>query len=329
MNAMLEAFGLSGVNSGELFILLLVFLTVVLLVATVYFLLIGGRSASKRLAKLTGDMDEQETPAGERLIEKERHGGLFGKVTTSAGKVAAPRHEEGRRRLRQKLVQAGFHSRQAVTNYIALKAILAILFPGAYMFWNLFYKFTPETTAIMLLLGLAGFFLPSIVLHHMTQKRQQGILMALPDALDLMVICVEAGLGLDMTFKRVGDEMLSLNKDLSEEFYMVNREIRAGANREDSFKHMAWRTGVPEVHNLMTILTQTSKFGTSVARALRVHADAMRVKRRQVAEEQAAKSAVKLVFPLVMFIFPTIIVVLAGPAAIRIIRVLLPAFGGG
>ncbi|PLX81858.1 MAG: type II secretion system protein [Desulfuromonas sp.] len=328
MNAIFEMLGLSSGNTGQLVIMLLVFVTVVMLVGAVYFLLTNRRMAPQRLARMTGEGDDEEAPAS-HLMEQKRESGLFGKVTSSASKVAAPRQEEGRRRLRQKLVQAGFQSRQAVTNYIAIKVVLALLFPAVYMFRNLFYKITPETAAIMLLLALAGFFLPTIFLHHLTQKRQQGIVLALPDALDLMVICVEAGLGLDMTFKRVGDEMLELNKDLSDEFFMVTREIRAGANREDSFKHMAWRTGVPEIHNLMTILTQTSRFGTSVAKALRVHADAMRVKRRQIAEEQAAKSAVKLVFPLVMFIFPTIIVVLAGPAAIRIIRVLVPAFSGG
>ncbi len=131
-----------------------------------------------------------------------------------------------------------------------------------------------------------------------------------------------------MTFRRVGDEIRPLCADLSDEFHLVNREVRAGKSRKDAFKQMAVRTGVSEVHNLMTVLTQTSRFGTSIAKALRVHADAMRVRRRQNAEEKAAKSAVKLVFPLVVFIFPAIFVVLAGPAAIRIIRSLIPAFGG-
>jgi len=147
----------------------------------------------------------------------------------------------------------------------------------------------------------------------------------LPDALDLMVVCVEAGLGLDMTFKRVGDEIQSLSQDLSDEFYLTVREIRAGRNREECFRNMAVRTGVAEVGNLMTVLNQTNRFGTSLAKALRVHADSLRVKRRQIAEERAAKASVKLVFPLVVFVFPAMFIVLAGPAVIRIFKVLLPA----
>jgi tight adherence protein C len=152
---------------------------------------------------------------------------------------------------------------------------------------------------------------------------------SLADALDLMVVCVEAGLGLDMTFKRVGDELRSLNQDLSDEFYLTNLEVRAGKSRAESFKNMAERTGMPDIHNLMNILSQTSRLGTSVANALRIHADAMRIKRRQIAEEAAAKSGVKLIFPLIIFIFPAILIVLAGPAAIRIITQLFPELGGG
>jgi tight adherence protein C len=143
-----------------------------------------------------------------------------------------------------------------------------------------------------------------------------------------MVVCVESGLGLDMTFKRVGDEMLPLCKDLSEEFTLTTLEIRAGISRADAFKNMNVRTGVSQIHSLTTLLAQTSRFGTSLATALRVHADSMRIKRRQIAEATAAKSAVKMVFPLVLFIFPAIFVVLVGPGIIKIIKNLLPALGG-
>ena len=162
----------------------------------------------------------------------------------------------------------------------------------------------------------------------MGKSRQERIFKGLPDALDLMVVCVEAGLGLDMTFKRVGEEMLPLCKDLSDEFTLTNLEIRAGKSRDEAFKNMSLRANTPEVHNLMTVLTQTSRFGTSLATSLRVHADAMRIKRRQFAEETAAKSTVKLVFPLVLFIFPAIFVVVIGPGAIQIMKYLLPALGG-
>jgi tight adherence protein C len=179
------------------------------------------------------------------------------------------------------------------------------------------------------LLAIAGFFVPNMIVLHLVQKRQLVMSRTLPDALDLMVVCVEAGLGLDMTFKRVGDELRPLNQDLSDEFYLTNLEVRAGKSRTESFNNMADRTGMPDIHNLMNILSQTSRLGTSVANALRIHADAMRIKRRQIAEETAAKSGVKLIFPLILFIFPAILIVLAGPAAIKIMTQFFPHIGGG
>ena len=187
-----------------------------------------------------------------------------------------------------------------------------------------------ESQALLkvILYAILGYYIPNMWIYLATKARQERIVKGLPDALDLMVVCVEAGLGLDATFKRVGDEMHELCKDISDEFSLTTLEIRAGNSRDEAFKNMTIRTGVNEIGSLMTVLTQTSRFGTSLATALRVHADSMRVKRRQLAEEVAAKSTVKLVFPLVLFIFPAIFVVLIGSGAIRIIKVLVPALGG-
>jgi len=192
---------------------------------------------------------------------------------------------------------------------------------------RIFYRFTPDMIPVFIIMAALGYFLPNLWVWLMFKARQERIFKGLPDALDLMVVCVESGLCLDMTFKRVGEEIHSICKDLSDEFNLTNLEVRAGKSRDEAFKNMALRTNVPEVHNLMTVLTQTSRFGTSLATALRVHADAMRIKRRQFAEETAAKSTVKLVFPLVLFIFPAIFVVLIGPGAIRIIKTLFPVMG--
>jgi tight adherence protein C len=192
-----------------------------------------------------------------------------------------------------------------------------------------FFKVTPERIVLLVLFAVIGYFLPNLVLYLLTQRRKQELSRSLPDALDLMVVCVEAGFGLDMTFKRVGEEIRGISKELSDEFMLTNLEVRSGLARQESFKNMALRTGVQEIGQLMSMLNQTSRFGTSLANALRVHSDAMRVKRRQSAEEIAAKAAVKLLFPLVAFIFPTLFVVLLGPAMIRIMRVLLPSLQGG
>jgi tight adherence protein C len=233
-----------------------------------------------------------------------------------------------RNKLRLQLIQAGYRSDKAFYNYLAAKVMLPLLLIVIYLTARSFYAIALDTLLGMIALIFIGFFAPNLWLWLMRKDRQQRIFKGLPDSLDLMVVCVEAGLGLDMTFKRVGDEIRPLCKDLSDEFALTTLEIRAGKSRDEAFRNMSLRCNVAEVGNLMTVLSQTSRFGTSLATALRVHADAMRVKRRQIAEEKAAKSTVKIVFPLVLFIFPAIFVILIGPGAIRIIKVLFPILSG-
>jgi tight adherence protein C len=233
-----------------------------------------------------------------------------------------------RNRLRLQLIQAGYRSDTAFYNYLAVKLILPIVLVVIYLVSRVFYRFGADTLLAIIALLVIGYFTPNLWVWLMRKARQERIFKGLPDALDLMVVCVEAGLGLDMTFKRVGDEVRPLCKDLADEFALTTLEVRAGKSRDETFRDMALRCNVPEVSNLMTVLSQTSRFGTSLATALRVHADAMRTKRRQIAEEIAAKSTVKLIFPLVLFIFPAIFVVLIGPGAIKIIKSLMPALGG-
>jgi len=326
MNTILTIIYQAFDNAAYVGVLALVFLTTTALILAIYFLLTRKNMLQKRLGHL---MPEKETTTTKRpkLLDKQESGFVV-KITKPLHEVASPQDGGAQKKLRGKLIRAGFRSEGAVRNYVAAKVMLAVLFPGAYLFSLFFFTFTPQVLLFSAILALCGFFLPNVFILHHTQARQQKISKALPDALDLMVVCVEAGLGLDMTFKRVGDEIRPLSKDLSDEFHLTTLEIRAGKPRDESFKNMTLRTGVAEIGNLMTVLIQTSRFGTSMAKALRVHADAMRVKRRQLAEEQAAKSSVKLVFPLIMFIFPALIAVLVGPAAIRIIRVLFPALGG-
>jgi tight adherence protein C len=173
-----------------------------------------------------------------------------------------------------------------------------------------------------------GYILPGMVLARLAKKRAKRVQLALADALDLLVVSVEAGLGLDQALQRVGQELAFAYPDLSDELRLVNLELRAGKARPDALRNLADRTGVEDLGSLVTMLIQTDKFGTSVAQALRVYSETLRTKRRQRAEEAAAKTGVKMVFPLVICIFPAIWVVTIGPAAIKFITVLLPMVEG-
>lgn len=314
----------AGPNLTYLGILVLVFLTVTALVLAGILLTQRRSPLQERLARfLPGRVQAAAAKKSVGLFESAPPS-LMVRMTRPLHGVVAPQQGSERKQLRLRLLRAGFRSELAFYNFIAAKIVLMLALPLAFAMIRFFFTLTPDVIIICVLLALLGFFIPDLALWGVANHRQEQIARTLPDALDLMVVCVEAGYGLDMTFKRVGEEMKSLAPELSEEFALTNREIRAGRPREESFKDMAVRTGVSEVHSLMTMLVQTSRFGTSLAKALRVHADAMRIKRRQIAEEQAAKSAVKLVFPLVLFVFPGLLIVLAGPAFIRIYQALLP-----
>ncbi|MGD9306593.1 MAG: type II secretion system F family protein, partial [Desulfobacterales bacterium] len=165
-----------------------------------------------------------------------------------------------------------------------------------------------------------AYYLPDIWLRQKTDKRKERLLKALPDALDLLVICVEAGMGLDEGVNRVAQEIRLTSPDLSDEFKLLNLELRAGKERPDALRNLALRTDIEEMKNLVTLLIQADKFGTSVATTLRVYSDTFRTQRMQKAEELAAKIPVKLVFPLILFIFPSLFVAILGPAVIRIFR---------
>jgi tight adherence protein C len=173
-----------------------------------------------------------------------------------------------------------------------------------------------------------GYIMPGFMLAKMAKRRQHRIRLGLPDALDLLVVSVEAGLGLDQAIQRVADELAFAHPDLAEEMKLINLELRAGKARSEALKNFGERTQVDDVVSLVTMLVQTDKFGTSVAQSLRVHSETSRTKRRQRAEEAAAKTGVKMVFPLVFCIFPAIWVVTIGPAAIKFVQVLVPMANG-
>jgi tight adherence protein C len=225
------------------------------------------------------------------------------------------------RRLRRRLIQAGYVSENAVTIYRAIRLVSALLFPAITFFFLTVVLRKPLDTSTIGLTVVAlgyGLFLPSFMLSRKISNRQGRITRALPDALDLMVVCVEAGLGLNAALHRVGREMELVEPALAEELAVTNREIRAGKPRDEALRNLGDRTGVDDVKSLVAMLVQTDRFGTSIADSLRVFADSMRTKRRQRAEEMVAKAAIKLIFPLLLFIFPALLIVLMGPALIRI-----------
>jgi tight adherence protein C len=222
-------------------------------------------------------------------------------------------------RTRGWLIQAGYRDSRHVTYYFGARILLAalglvmVLAAGAY-------------DSLLMLVGIPafGFFVPRFALKRMMKARQRRIRIALPDALDLTVICVEAGLALDQALLRVGDDLRHAHPDLSDEFHLVTLEMRAGKPRAEALRNLFARTGVDDIRSLVGTLVQTDRFGTSVVQALRVHSDSLRTERRQRAEEQAAKTTIKMVPPLVVFVLPSIIFVTLGPAIIQLIRMLSP-----
>lgn len=227
-------------------------------------------------------------------------------------------------KLREKLVNAGFRREHSpvVFKMIQLVSTAIGLFFGG-VFGILFDGLT-EGLLIKLFGGMIfGFGLPSLILSFIASKRKEKIFLGLPDALDLMVVCVEAGLGMDQALRKVSEEMQKSHRQVGEEFNIANQQLQFGRPRAEVLQALGYRSGVDDLKQLASILIQADKFGSSVATALRVQSDAMRTKRRQIAEEKAAKTSVKMIFPLVIFIFPGIFVVLVGPAAITMWRQLL------
>jgi tight adherence protein C len=232
----------------------------------------------------------------------------------------APRSPKEMGKLQQKLTYAGYRNREALVVFFGIRLGFALLF------------FTLAATPILmkpnLMIALTacgfGYLLPGMALGRLAKKRQHRIRLGLPDALDLLVVSVEAGLGLDQAIQRVGAELAFAHPDLCDELRQINFELRAGTARAEALTNLADRTGVDDIRSLVAMLVQTDKFGTSVAQSLRVHSETVRTKRRQRAEEAAAKTGVKMVFPLVFCIFPAIWVVTIGPAAIKFVEVLVP-----
>jgi tight adherence protein C len=229
------------------------------------------------------------------------------------------------------LINAGYRSAKAPILYTGAKLLLAtiaVLVVTAIPAKTLGFPTTNALLFYYLLAATCGYYIPSIWLKRSIAARQDTLQRAIPDALDLMVVCVEAGLGLDQAMARVAAEIYQTHSELGDELTVLGLELRAGVQRQEALRNLAQRTNLDDVKNLVALLVQTDRFGTSIGQALRVHADAMRTTRRLRAEELAAKLPVKLLLPLIFFIFPCMFIVTIGPAVIKIVKVLFPAFAG-
>ena len=222
-------------------------------------------------------------------------------------------------RARGWLIQAGYREPRHVSMYVGSRVLLALLGMVIVLLVSGF-----SSPMMVVGAGGLGFFLPRFVLKRQIKSRQRRLTLGLADALDLTVICVEAGLALDQALMRVGDDLRHAHPELSEELYLVNLEMRAGKPRVEALHNLAARTGVDDIRALVGTLVQTDRFGTSIGQALRVHSDSLRTERRQRAEEQAAKTTIKMVIPLVLFILPSLLFVTLGPAVIQLFHTLAP-----
>jgi tight adherence protein C len=300
---------------------LFVFVGIVALIWSILSMISQRNTRSlERLARLSRPPSLAEVEANQSKAE--RFAGLM-EAAKSLSSPLMPQSELEQSALRTKLANAGFRSDSAPMIYSGIRfaSFLGFTLLGVLLFLpradNPFDFQILKWVAVM---AGVGFYLPSVILWWIRRKRQEAIFLSLPDALDLLVVCVESGLGLDAAMRKVCDEMSSHAKIICEEFSLANFQLQMGRSRREVLHDLGVRTGVDDVRSLAAILIQADRFGSSIAQALRVQSDSMRTRRKQLAEEKAAKTAVQLLFPLILFIFPGIFVVLVGPAAINIME---------
>ena len=252
-------------------------------------------------------------------VEKTKVNNFFTKLLESFGKINKPKDKEISS-LEKTFLQAGFR-RDISMLFFGSKIALALLLPMIFSIAKMFaFKAMPTTqyALTLLILAMIGFYSPGVWIKGRVSRRKDRIFKGFPNALDLMVVCVEAGTSLDAAIAKVGDEMTLGNKTLSEEFKLLSLELRAGKSRKEALQNLAVRCDLDDVNSLVTLLIQTDKFGTSIAQALRVYSDSMRTTRQQRAEEQAAKLPIKMIFPMILFLFPSLFVVVVGPGVMKI-----------
>jgi tight adherence protein C len=292
-----------------------------------------GRDPVQR--RLSGDAPRQSTgrkgkgdvPVLRSTQKRESH---WDEILKPIEKYFVDQKDGAQSGLRMRMLQAGFVGPNVVRNYFLIRTLLAIGVPTAFLFILPMISGDMSVKKIMIttiILALAGLYLPGIWISSRVDRRQRAIAEAFPDALDMMVVCVEAGLGLDAAFTRVGTQIASAHPILAMELGIVALELRAGKTRADALRNFAKRVGLREISSFVTLLLQSDALGTSIGQTLRIHAEEMRVHRMLRAEEMAHKLPVKLTFPLVTCILPTMFVAVMLPGIITLVRVLIPALG--
>ncbi len=306
-------------------LLIAVFFSVTGLVLGLGFWLTRDRALGRRLNQIQGDA---ETPSvtGPAWTAK------MAKLAQPFAHLSAPKDIEDASHLRVKFLNAGLRDASWLTVFFGVKVILTLLLPIGYLFYSGLVRGQSLSLSVAFsTVGMAclGCYLPNAVLAMKIRTRQQEIEQALPDAIDMMTVCVEAGLALDAAMRRSCEELHMSSPALADELGLMLLELQAGASRVNALHNLVQRTGVDDITTFVTILLQSEHFGTDVGNAMRTLSSMMRETRRQRAEERAAKIPVKMLFPLIFFIFPSMFIVILGPAMIGIFKVLLPSMNGG
>jgi tight adherence protein C len=306
-----------------LIITLSTFVCISLVAMGLYWLAARPQSAATERLKRLNEKTSTAAPASLSITEDQRPAAeLAERIASPMSRLLPPSASEAKK-LQKQLMHAGFRSSSAPVIYRGIQLASMAGFP-ALVAVGVAVAQRPVASAMLWILFafVIGFFLPRYILGRMIAKRQLLVRWGLADALDLMVISIEAGLGLNAAMLKVASELKEVHPQVSEEFELANLEIRVGREREEALRNLAERTGVEDLRSLVAMLIQTDKFGTSIARAIRAFSDSLRTKRRQRAEQAAQKAAVKLLFPLACFLFPTLFIAILGPAAINLIDTL-------
>lgn len=299
------------------------FVCISLAMLGVYWLMYRPQSAATERLKKLGEKSNAPVSAGITLVEDRSAGNeLAQRLASPVSRLLPPSAAEAKK-LQQQLMQAGFRSPGAVVTFRAIQVCTLAGLPALVALVCALLARPMQSAVLYILFAFViGFFLPRYGLRRLIRSRQQLVRWGLADALDLMVISIEAGLGLNAAMMKVSSELKEVHPDISDEFELANLEIRVGRDRDEALRNLAERTGVDDLRSLVAMLIQTDKFGTSIAKAIRAFSDSLRTKRRQRAEQAAQKAAVKLLFPLACFLFPTLFIAILGPAALQLMDTL-------